>query len=47
MCTRLQNLALGVSMAGAMAARGHDFDHILDLIDQDLQRITGGTTPCV
>ncbi|GAA1587930.1 hypothetical protein GCM10009678_82970 [Actinomadura kijaniata] len=45
LCTRLQNLALGVAMAGAMAARGHSFDHILTLIDQDLRRVKGESTP--
>ncbi|MEV3925864.1 NB-ARC domain-containing protein, partial [Actinomadura coerulea] len=45
LCTRLQNLALGVAMAGAMARRGRSYDDILALIDQDLQQVKGDFTP--
>ncbi|MEV4001927.1 NB-ARC domain-containing protein [Actinomadura sp. NPDC049753] len=45
LCTRLQNLALGVAMAGAMACRGRSYDDILTLIDQDLQQVKGDFTP--
>ncbi|WP_344901173.1 NB-ARC domain-containing protein [Actinomadura meridiana] len=45
LCARLQNLALGVAMAGAMAARGLSFTDIHARIDQDLGRIKGDFAP--
>ncbi|MUN40912.1 NB-ARC domain-containing protein [Actinomadura litoris] len=45
LCTRLQNLALGVAMAGAMAAHGRSYADILALIELDLQRIEGAFDP--
>ncbi|MEU6745168.1 NB-ARC domain-containing protein [Spirillospora sp. NPDC046719] len=45
LCTRLQNLALGVAMAGAMAARGRSYDDVLALIDQDLRQVKGDFSP--
>jgi WD40 repeat protein len=45
LCARLRNLALGVAMAGAMAARGRSFEDILALIEKDLRRVKGRFDP--
>ncbi|WP_242890808.1 NB-ARC domain-containing protein [Actinomadura litoris] len=45
LCTRLQNLALGVAMVGAMAARGRTYADIWALIEQDLRRVEGDFDP--
>ncbi|MEV4000785.1 NB-ARC domain-containing protein [Actinomadura sp. NPDC049753] len=45
LCTRLRNLALGVAMAGAMAARGRSFENVLALIEDDLRKVKGDFDP--
>ena len=45
LCTRVGNLALGVTMAGAMVAQGRPFTDVLDLIEQDLARVHADLDP--
>jgi WD40 repeat protein len=45
LCTRVGNLALGVAMAGAMAAGGRSFADVLALIEQDLARLQADLYP--
>jgi hypothetical protein len=45
LCTRVDNLALAVAMAGAMAAAGRRFADILELIDAGLDRVHADLDP--
>jgi len=45
LCTRLENLALGVAMAGAMVANGGSFSDVLALIEQDLPQVRADLDP--
>ena len=45
LCTRVGNLALGVAMAGAMAAEGRSFADVLALIEHDLSRVHADLVP--
>lgn len=45
LCSRVGNLALGVTMAGAMVARGRSFTDVLALIERDLERISVSLDP--
>ena len=45
LCARVGNLALGVTMVGAMASRGRSFADVLALIEQDLARVRADLDP--
>ena len=45
LCTRLGNLALGVTMAGAMLARGRSLTDVVALIEQDLDQVHANLDP--
>jgi WD40 repeat protein len=45
LCTRVENLALGVSMAGAMVAQGRSFEDVLALVERDLTRLRANLDP--
>jgi WD40 repeat protein len=45
LCTRVGNLALGISMAGAMVAQGRSFADVLALIERDLSRLRADLDP--
>jgi WD40 repeat protein len=45
LCTRVDNLALAVAMAGAMVAGGRSFTDVLALIEHDLDRVRANLDP--
>jgi WD40 repeat protein len=45
LCTRVDNLALAVTMAGAMVAGGRSYSDVLALIEQDLARVRADLDP--
>ena len=45
LCTRVGNLALGISMVGAMVSRGRSFADVLALVEQDLGQVVADLDP--